>query len=267
MRSAGTTRAVPKVAAILTFSLLCLSCAEKDTAVGRVLAAFRKGQDISYDDSLILQNAREPEVTEQLCLLYESEEKSISDRAAYILIHRPYREGAKDVYTDLLRRQRYVSNCAEACTQFVWRDAVPVLQGILDRPEHFGMYREAYEAIQVLEHKDIDRSLTGLGDRIAREARRENGSAELLARMEDVVASSHDRETAALVAISLCMHDAKANRGDIQRVRDSGMRILRRVPREVVEPILSHLAGNIHGHVNHRECIQEVLTRYAAQVR
>jgi hypothetical protein len=265
MRSANAAGAALSAMAILGSFFLCFSCAQKETATGRVLAALRRGRDISHDDLLLLHNAREPEVTEQLCLLYESEHKSTSDRAAYILIHRPYREGAKDVYMDLLRRQRYVFHCAEACTQFVWRDAVPVLRGILEKPEHFGTYYEAYEAVQALEQRDVDESLTGLGRRITREAMKKDRSAEFLAGMEDVVVSSHDTEKAVLVAISLAMHDAKANQRDIRRVRDSGMRILHRIPRGVVEPILSHLADGIHGHVNHRERIQDVLTRFAEQ--
>ena len=229
-----------------------------DTALQDVRSALETGERVSAEQIIALDAIPGHDTTELLCALYRSGDM----RAGFRLITPPYRVGSKDVCFDLLRRQRYVDHCVAACKEFNWVDALPLLEGILRKPEHFWMYRYAYEGVRSLEGRSVDGHVVEVGRRIRRVALTPDGSYDLLSGMEDSVIDSPDQEMAALVGIALSKRGGKVTKLQRDRVRGCGMRILHRLPKKVVEPVLDHLVESIWGHENHREAIEEVRDRY-----
>ena len=105
--------------------------------------------------------------------------------AEYALINRPFRPEAKQVYFDMIARQTRVNEATEVCLEQGWKDALPLIELVIEKPSSLGASRDAYTTYRQLSGKPIDPKLLQaaksnpatmrLGSRLAPQGRRTGG--------------------------------------------------------------------------------------------
>ncbi|MEM7476810.1 MAG: hypothetical protein AAF483_17640 [Planctomycetota bacterium] len=80
-----------------------------------------------------LAGTRSEAATSYLLELYADENPELRSAAEYPLIHKPYRESAKSAYLDMLRRASSIAYAGEACVEFNWTEAKPILREQLNQ--------------------------------------------------------------------------------------------------------------------------------------
>jgi len=231
-------------------SLLCMSLLARagDRAIPYVKAVVEKRKD---GDKAIFALAyiRTPAATEYLQSVYAAE--ATRALAAYALIQPPLRPSAKGQYLDMLARRVRVfeprQNCvrlwedsltliSEACVQFQWKDALPLVSEIYLRPKSLREFEAAFEAKRELEGRPVSNEI-----KQARQKFHPSATQEEYDRFRNILLKSPDTESAVVVAILLYDLGGKLSDKDRSRVRQFSRDVLSRLPRKQVDEITSRL--------------------------
>jgi len=190
-----------------------------------------------------LAGIHEDECTQFLIELYQSGDQRVTDAAGYALIHKPYREAAKNVYFDLLRRQKHTRYACEACLQFGWKDSMPVLEQVIAAPRTWYDYRAAFEAARSLRGQPMPEDLVSAERVIEASAFRDSrATADEIGAAKAAILANADKSAAAVIGVSLALFLTK---GDTRHVAAIGRDILGALPREVVRPLLACVTDHI----------------------
>jgi hypothetical protein len=186
---------------------------------------------------------RDARATARLVELYKSHNEQVHRAAAYALIYQPYRRDAKEAYFDMIARQLHVTEAMRACLEQDWKDALPVIEAVVEKPSSLGAYREAYKISRELSGNPIDAELFEAATIIQCQSSSDRASQpteqELRAARRTIV-ESPDAEGAAFVALSLATFVTKGNTALVNR---DGIEILRELPRPLVVKMLNRLAA------------------------
>jgi len=164
-------------------------------------------------------------------------EEKTRGSAEYALIHQPFRKGAKEEYLGMLRRGRYVYQAAEACIRFKWKEAIPILQDLFERPASRGEFMAAFEAVRRLKGTYPEPLFS------AREVlRKRDAEPAKVDAAKRTIIDSPDKEAAAVIGISLATFRTK---GPAHEVTQRGRDILERLPRAHVLELLNRLATHM----------------------
>jgi hypothetical protein len=188
---------------------------------------------------------RDAKATARLAELYNSHNKQIHRAAAYALINKPFRPAAKTAYFDMIGRRLHVNEAMQACQELGWKDALPLIEGVVERPSSLGAYRDAYQIYRQLSGKPIDAEVLAAAKVIQRQSGSDRASrpteGELAAARRTILASA-DVEGAAFVGFSLATFITKGNTAPVNK---DGIEMLRALPRPVVEKMLSRLLDGL----------------------
>ena len=158
----------------------------------------------------------------------------------------------------MLRNPSRVHEAIKVCLQFGWKDSLPLLGHIVDRPSSLGAYRGAYQASRELAGKPIPAELLAAEKAIERRGFPSRGSTEGdLAAARRTIVEAADVEAATFVGISLATFTTK---GNVAPVRMEGVEILRALPRATVEKMLNRLANGLQDDIQ-RDFVAKVLTQ------
>jgi len=156
--------------------------------------------------------------------------------AAYALVHKPYRQDAKQQYLDMLRRRKPWNYPIEACSQFGWKESLPPLEGICQRPDSWNMYREAFIAKRKLSGQPVSQDIIDARDTLRQLVwSREQTSEKDFQDAKEVFENAADQEAATVIAVDLALFNTKANSEKIDHVNQIGRDILRQMPLQYVE--------------------------------
>ncbi len=183
--------------------------------------------------------------TARLVELYSSPDEQVHRAAAYSLVHLPYRPAAKEAYLDMIGRQLHVHEAMQACLEFGWQDALPLIDGVVERPSSLGAYREAYKISRQLSGNPIEAELLAAANVILRQSSSDRTSQPTEGELADArrtIMGTTDIEGAAFVGFSLATFVTK---GNIAPVNTDGIEILRALPRPVVEKMLNRLLDGL----------------------
>lgn len=192
---------------------------------------------------------RDAQATARLIELYESPNADVHRAAAYALIHQPFRPAAKAAYLDMLDEQLQVTYALQACVEFGWKDALPLIERVIEKPSSLGAYREAYKTYRELSGNPIDAKILAAADvidpynRIDRAApppvtRTVGPTEEALAAARQTIIETADVEGATFIGFSLAIYTTKGNSG---RINQQGFAILQALPRPAVRQMLNQL--------------------------
>ena len=181
--------------------------------------------------------------TEILKTLYASPNNKLSRAAAYVLVYMPYRKSAQAEYFDMLGKQVYVKHAAHACTEFGWKDAMPLLQSIYEKPSRWRHLRYAFEAMRKLQKKEAIPKELLAAEEVLKTADYRIKPPELAVTKEamDVIINAKDKEAASVVAISLALARSK---GGIPKVNQIGRTIIKQLPAETTKPMIYALISS-----------------------
>lgn len=187
--------------------------------------------------------------TRLLQSFYASDDETVSGGAAWALIHRPYRKAAKPEYLDMLRRQVYVYEAAGACVEFRWEEAIPLLQGVCDKPASWGAFRAALEAKRSLEGRPVPGEVSKAEQAIVDAAYSKSPpDKEAIGRAKQVLLESSDTEAVTVAAVALSVSKMKASHDKVEAVQEAGRDLLRQLPRDRTENLLAALIDGIKAH-------------------
>jgi hypothetical protein len=188
---------------------------------------------------------RDAKATARLVELYKSSNEQVHRAAAYALVHLPYRPAAKEAYLDMIGRQLHVNEAMQACLEFGWKDALPLIEGVVEKPSSLGAYREAYKISRQLSANSIEAQVLAAANVIQRQSGSDRGSQpterELVAARRTIIGTA-DIEGAAFVGFSLATFVTKGNTAPVNK---DGIEILRALPRPVVEKMLNRLLDGL----------------------
>jgi len=164
--------------------------------------------------------------------------------AATALSYKPYRPKAKDEYIDILKGkegkfQRYYA--AEACVEYNWKDALPCIKMICEKPFSWHDFCTAYRAKKTLDDDPIsDEMIKAYND-----IRRYFGP-EDLEKAKKIILQLPDKESAAVFAIDLLfMGGYKMRTQRIDAFHNTAWDILRALPRDTTKPLIGRLLNSI----------------------
>ncbi len=202
--------------------------------------AIRTSDDPTYAIRSLIY-FRDAQATARLIELYESPKADVHRAAAYALIHQPFRPAAKAAYLDMLDEQLQVTRALQACLEFGWKDALPLIERVIEKPSSLRDYRDAYKTYRQLSGNPIDAKILAAADVIDpynRIARAALPTEEALAAARRTIIETADVKGAAFIGFSLATYTTKGNSG---RINQEGIAILHALPRPVVEPMLNQL--------------------------
>ncbi len=165
------------------------------------------------------------------------------DAASYALVCGPPREAGKEIYLDLLRRRRYIDHASEACAEFGWKDAIPLLQDLCRTP-HKWIFRSAFDAMRTLEGRPVPERLAE-AERVLRQASPHDNDYTAVRAAKRTVLAMEDKEAAATAAAHLADFNTKANHDKIEFVRQIGRDLLVALPDDVTVPLLQRVIANV----------------------
>lgn len=163
--------------------------------------------------------------------------------AALALSHKPYRPKAKDEYIDILKGkygkfQRFYA--VEACVEYDWKDALPYIREICEKPFTWHDFRTAYRAEKTLEGDPISNEMIKAYNAIRRNLEPDAEKA------KEIILQLPDRESAAVFAIDLLFMGYKTRTQQVDAVHDTAWDILRALPRETTKPLVGRLLNSMH---------------------
>jgi hypothetical protein len=186
---------------------------------------------------------RDTRATTRLMEVYhESPIRELRQSAAYVLISQPFRTEAKEAYFSMLRRGDRASEALQACEEFNWRDAAPLVARLVEKPRNLGVFRQAIQTYRRLAGKPIEADLLEAAATIRQQDPSQHDTAEqreTLASARAKIAGSADVEAAIYVALEMAFYGMKAN--NIQLVQDEGIACLQVLPRADVTRTLDQL--------------------------
>ena len=196
--------------------------------------------------------------------LYASDSDQTRKTAAFGLIHEPFREEAKDEYLDMLHRGLRLREASGACTEFGWKEAIPLLEAICNKPSSWGVFISAYEAKLALENKSLAESLVEAKREVLREVPTSTGMGRTkIERAKRIMVNSPAKEAAAVMAVQLAAWRGwKAPGEKVEVVREIGRDILRHLPDETVAALLRKLVRNLDERGNLMATLKGLLGDY-----
>jgi len=97
--------------------------------------------------------------TATLLQLFDFPNAEVRSCAETGLCHKPYRKAAKRAYLDMVRRNSRVRQAADACVEFEWTEAIPLLRDVIARPRDLQDHRAVILACRSLEGNPIAQEL------------------------------------------------------------------------------------------------------------
>ncbi len=194
-----------------------------DDAVPYLESALKtRNPQLVWSGAIVLGAIQSDRATELLLQLYAGEETR--DAGAYGLVRPPYREKAHDVYLDLLKRGKYMSQAEAACVQFGWKDALPVLSGVMASTTDFAQYLGAFYTVRALEGKPVPDELRDMKINVAR-------GQQDVAEAKRMLLASTDSEAARVAALELAIGwYGKMESASEERARRLGREVLVQLP-------------------------------------
>lgn len=189
--------------------------------------------------------------------------------AAYGLCRAPYRASAKAEYLDMLRRTEqdpyrqnmFVTHAGEACCEFGWREAIPILNEVYRHPIGARNSRTAFELKRRLEGRPVPKELFD-AEEVVKSAdsymEERRPSEEALRKAIDAIANCPDQEAAMVVAVSMMLATTK---GSFEITNASGKEILTLYPAEMVKSYLKDLYGSMT-HEAYKNRIRQILEKH-----
>ncbi len=181
------------------------------------------------------------EATKLLIRAYECDRLEVRQAATYGLVHRPYRRGAERAYLRMLRDQVYVDSACEAVVKFQWKQAVPALGTVIEKPRVLRHYRIALQTRRSLEGNPFPASLLTAESHLLSAVFR-SGGRDLPAADKHVLLAATDREAVLAIAVSLLTTKTKAN---VQGLNGFGLDLLKSQPRRETVVSLQKLARSL----------------------
>ncbi len=223
----------------------------------------RSGDDNPWRIVGSLAYIRTQRATALLTKLAGSEDRDLRLAAYYALIHRPIRKSARQTYIEMLRRHRYVDQVCQACIEFKWREALPVLRDVIKQPRNLRELETAIRTRRILEGKPISEALLKADQtlRSLTRADREPETEKQIRAAYDLLVDSDDAEAANLAALSLALFVYK---GSTAAVRAAGIEILVARPEESTMEFLTTLSVRLDRNDQIEEVIKAVIEARAA---
>ncbi|MDB5341156.1 MAG: hypothetical protein JWN70_6775 [Planctomycetaceae bacterium] len=220
------------------------------------LTALDKATQTSNDPTSAIRALsyfRDPQATTRLIELYEWSNADVHRAVASALSRQPFRPAAKAVYLDMLDEQLQVTYALQACLEFGWKDALSLIERVIEKPSSLGAYREAYKTYRQLSGNPIDAKILAAADvidphnRIARAApppvtRIVPPTDEALAAARQTIIETADVKGATFIGFSLATYTTKGNSG---RINQQGIAILQALPRPAVQQMLNQLLNGL----------------------
>jgi hypothetical protein len=234
-----------------------------DRALPYIERAIQKAQgagDDPWKAVVSLSQIQTPRATDMLTRLFESDDDQLRRPAGYALVHKPYRRSAKRAYLAMLRDRVSVEHVVEACVEFKWTEAIPILQGLIEKPGNLREFQYALHARRTLEGRPIAQKLLDAEQMLRNTPLRDVDPQHerQIASAQQLLIRSEDSEAANLAALSLAVF---VNKADVSHVRETGIEILRLRPRDDTLAFLRKLASGIHE--DERRRIEHVLNLVA----
>ncbi|MCA9138878.1 MAG: hypothetical protein KDB00_19035 [Planctomycetales bacterium] len=207
-----------------------------DAAVVAIENAVANSNDPNATLKLIasLRYIQTDKSTQLMLNLYRSAQDDVRTAAAYALVHQPFRPAAKEAYFDMLRRHQRVYESCRACRQFHWKDALPLMNDLIDRPANLRELSFTIPTRRTLQGNPIPQVLLDAQEAIRSAG--DNIDAEVERQLQ-ILVDSDDSEAARLIAIELATYVRK---GSSRRTNEIGIQILKLRPRQ---PTIEYLQG------------------------
>ncbi|TWU04801.1 M56 family metallopeptidase [Stieleria varia] len=221
------------------------------------MPAIENAMEQSNDSTLMVRLARTlglmqtDKSTDLLLRLYGSKSDELRNSIAYALIHRPFREKAKDAYLDMLQRHLRVYEACEACVQFDWQEALPVLNDLIDQPADLRELSHTIPARRTLQRNPIGQELLDAKQSIIKAGYNPGLD---IAQPRKVLLDSDDTEATLLIAIELATYTSK---GVSSLPNEVGVELLKSFPRPATAIYLQHLIDS--NQPENRKRAQELL--------
>ena len=208
-----------------------------NAALPAIEQAIRGSDDADSTLRLIgcLRFMQTDDATKLLIRLYNSEDNHRRSHAAYALIHQPFRESAKEAYIDMLRRHLRVYEACQACVQFGWQEAVPVLDDLTARPANLRELSHAIPARRALQGNPIPQELLDAKQAIIKAGYDAGLNIDQPRR---ILLDSEDSGATLLIAIELATFTSK---GVSSLPNDVGIELLKSRPRQETVDYLNTL--------------------------
>jgi hypothetical protein len=163
--------------------------------------------------------------------------------AAMALSYKPYRPKAKDEYIDILKGkagkfQRYYA--VEACVEYNWKDALPYIKLIREKPFTWHDFRTAYRAKKILDDDPISDEMIKAYNDI-----RGNPKPEDTEKAKDIILQLPDKESVAVFSIDLLFMGYKRRTQQIDVIQNTAWDILRALPKDTTKPLIGRLLTSI----------------------
>jgi hypothetical protein len=163
--------------------------------------------------------------------------------AAKALLRQPYRKSAKKEYLDMLRRQRPVlRDAAEACVEFKWKEAIPLLQKILTNPHSWTLFPTALKAKRQLEGQPEPKEINEAVQLIIESVRIPTPAGqEAIEQAKKIILDSADKKAAAVTAVYLALWSSKGSTPQTIQVNEIGRDIFQKLPAKTTGKLLKSL--------------------------
>lgn len=182
--------------------------------------------------------------TDLLVQLYKSQDSHRSRAAAYALIHKPYRKAARATYLDMLRRGLYSRPASEACVEFQWYDATPLLRESYLRQRSPSTALAVLKCLRDLEKRPVPPDLTeahGVLLSLTHQRPDNRPSPTAVTQAKEAIRLCRGREAAVLAVICVSLGLPK---GDNEAVREIGRQLLQELPRDIVMAQVNRFVNN-----------------------
>ena len=241
----------------------------EDDALPHITSAIKRAHDPTKPIHA-LSHIPTPQSTRLLLNLFDSEDERYSRAATYALVSRPptssgkpatFRPEAKRAYLQMLRRGDYIRAATEACCQFKWTEAIPILDERQKMASSYYELRNIVYGRRKLAGHAISKDFADAEMRLR--IRPQPGDAIDVADYQaarDLLVGSADTEAANISALSLALATAK---GGADSLRAKGLSILEARPRAEVLRFLSDVAQHSTGQLQIQT--KELLTQLSSQ--
>ncbi len=238
--------------------------------VAAVLAISEKG-GVPRAPMYALRSISCPEADAILIKYFNTPDKNLSLAARDALCIAPYVEAAKTAYLTMLKERVRVSDAAEACRLFgLTADSEKALNSIIASPDDLAGFVEAVVARAAIKAGKIDKTPFEIAEKIvdaaahsgevpgtpktitlneeakAAKAKLHEEDMRRLKPLESKLVEYPDKDLAFAAALWLAMFNATDSAPSFSaRVNASGMRIMKKLPSQNVEPYLSRLSKRL----------------------
>ena len=213
-----------------------------------------------------LSTIETPASTALLVELYGSQDQRTSDAAAYALIHKPLRPGARRTYLDMLaHRVIYWVQIAEGFADNGWQEGLGTIQSIYLEEAGTGAALSLLKSARILEQKPLSAELLDAFDLVKTLTHLQidtRPSESDIRTAQKTIVTSADKEAAALMGVDIALGLSKGNNNQAHMER-IGLEILSQLPRDRVNAVLNRLLSNVGdnaGYNSYRKRLTTLLT-------